>query len=163
MTDQQRIEILETQVRRLRWVFIGVVLFASIAIALIVTRPKVMPDVIKAGAFEVVDASGRVVAKMGHHLNNGGIWIFNDQGNSAAFLTIDEFGAGSLSLYNGKDPRKPTDHKVLFALSSDNAQQAIMRILSDQGHGLKLLGDSDSTVGRIETINDQGETIDTWP
>ena len=162
MTDQQRIEVLETQVRRLRWVFIGVVLLASIAIALIVTRPKVMPGVIKAGAFEVVDASGRVVAKMGHQLNNGGIWIFNDQGNSAAFLTIDEFGAGSLSLYNGKDPRKP-EHKVLFALSSDNASQAVMRILSDQGHGLKLLGNSEGTAGSIETINDQGETVDSWP
>ncbi len=162
MTDQQRIEVLETQVRRLRWVFIGVVLFASIAIALIVTRPKNMHNVIKAGAFEVVDANGRVVAKMGHQLNNGGVWIFNDQGNSAAFLNIDDFGAGSLSLYNGKDPRKP-EHKVLFALSSDNAQQAIMRILTDQGHGLKLLGNTDSTVGSIETINDLGITIDTWP
>ncbi len=163
MTDQQRIEVLETQVRRLRWVFIGVVLFASIAIVWIVNRPKVMPGVIKAGGFEVVDGNGRVVAKLGHQVNNGGVWIFNDDGHSAAFLTIDDFGAGSLSLYNGKDPRKPTEHKVLFALSSDNAAQAIMRILSDQGHGLKLLGNSDGTVGSIETINDQGETEDTWP
>ena len=162
MSDQQRIQVLETQIRRLRWVFIGVVLFASIAIALIVTRPKVMPNVIKAGRFEVVDANGRTVAKLGHQLNNGGVWIFNDQGNSVAFLTTDDFGAGSLSLYNGKDQRKP-EFKVLFALSSDNAHQAIMRILSDQGHGLKLLGNSDGTVGRIETINDQSETVDTWP
>ena len=162
MTDQQRIEVLETQIRRLRWVFIGVVLFASIAIALVVTRPKIMPNVIRAGAFEVVDANGRVVAKMGHQLNNGGVWIFNDQGHSAAFLNIDYFGAGSLSLYNGKDPRKP-EAKVLFALSSDSASQAIMRILSDQGHGLKLLGNSDGTTGSIETINDLGEMVDIWP
>jgi len=163
MTDQQRIQTLETQVRRLRWVFIGVVLFASIAIVWIVTRPKVMPSVIKAGSFEVVDDSGRTVANLGHQNSNGGVWIFNDQGHSAAFLAIDEFGAGSLSLYNGKDPRKLAEAKVLFALSSDNAQQAIMRILSDQGHGLKLLGNSDGTVGSIETINDQGETTDSWP
>lgn len=162
MTDQQRIEVLETQVRRLRWVFIGVVLFASIGVALIVTRPKVMADVIKAGGFEVVDANGRTVAKLGHQNNNGGVWIFNDLGNSAAFLAIDEFGAGSLSLYNGKDQRKP-EFKVLFALSSDNANQAIMRILSDQGHGLKLLGNTEGVVGSIETINDQGETVDSWP
>jgi len=162
MTDQQRIEVLETQVRRLRWVFIGVVFLASISIAFIVSRPKVMPGVIKAGGFEVVDDNGRTVAKMGHEHNNGGVWIFNDQGHSAAFLNIDEFGAGSLSLYNGKDPRKP-EAKVLFALSSDNAQQAIMRILSDQGHGLKLLGNSEGTAGSIETINDQGEAVDSWP
>ena len=163
MTTEDRLKRLETQVRRMRWVIIVLLMIGAGAVIFSVTQREDVPAVIRAHSFEVIGDNGRVAAKMGHQLSNGGVWVFNDQGYSAAFLTTDEFGAGSLAIFNGKDPSKPQG-TVLFTLASDEASHAVMRILHEQGYGLRLEGDNGTGVGgRIETLNNEASVVVAWP
>ena len=163
MELDQRLRRLEVQVRRIRWVALVLLVIAAGAVIYIVTQREDVPQVIRAHSFEVIGDNGRVAAKMGHAVNNGGVWIFNDQGYSAAFLTTDEFGAGSVATFNGKDPRKPAG-TVLFTVASDDASHAVMRILDKQGYGLLLEGDDGTgTGGRIETLNKEATVVVAWP
>ena len=163
MTTDDRLKRLEIQVRRMRWVIIVLLMIAAGAAIFSVTQREDVPQVIRANSFEVIGDNGRVAAKMGHAVNNGGVWVFNDQGHSAVFLTTDEFGAGSLATFNGKDPRKP-EGTVLFTLTSDQASHAVMRILHEQGYGLLLEGDDGTGAGgRIETLNKEATVVDAWP
>ncbi len=163
MTTEDRLRHLEIQVRRMRWVSIVLLMIGAGAVIFLVTQREAVPQVVRAHSFEVIGDNGRVAAKMGHAVNNGGVWIFNDQGYSAAFLTTDEFGAGSVATFNGKDPRKP-EGTVLFTLASDDASHAVMRILHEQGYGLLLEGDDGNrTGGRIEILNNEAEVVVAWP
>ncbi len=163
MELDQRLRRLEVQVRRIRWVALVLLVIAASAVIYIVTERADVPQVVRAHSFEVIGDNGRVAAKMGHAVNNGGVWIFNDQGYSAAFLTTDEFGAGSVTTFNGKDPRRP-EGTVLFTLASDDASHAVMRILDGQGYGLLLEGDDGvGTGGRIETLNREAAVVVAWP
>ena len=163
MTVEQRLKQLETQTFRLRWVVIVLVAISAGAVIFSVTQREDIPGVIRARSFEVIGDNGRVAAKMGHAVNNGGVWIFNAEGYSTVFLTTDDFGAGSVATFNGKDPRK-LQGTVLFNLASEDGAQAVMRILSEQGHGLKLVGDDGSGAGgRIETIDNDATVIASWP
>ena len=163
MTVEQRLKQLETQTCRLRWVVIVLVAISAGAVIFAVTQREDIPGVIRARSFEVIGDNGRVAAKMGQAGNNGGVWIFNAEGYSTVFLTTDDFGAGSVATFNGKDPRMPGG-TVLFTLASEDGVQAVMRILNEQGHGLKLVGDDGGGAGgRIETIDNDATVIDTWP
>ena len=163
MTVEQRLKWLEIQTFRLRWIVIVLVAISAGAVIFAVTQREDIPGVIRARSFEVIGDNGKVAAKMGHALDNGGVWIFNADGYSTVFLTTDDFGAGSVAMFNGKDPRKP-EGTVLFSLASENGAQAVMRILSQQGHGLKLVGDDGSGAGgRIETIDHDATVIQSWP
>lgn len=163
MTTEDRLKRLETQVRRMRWVIIVLLMIGAGAVIFSVTQREDVPAVIRARSFEVIGDNGRVAAKMGHQLSNGGVWVFNDRGYSAAFLTTDEFGAGSLAIFNGKDPRQPQG-TVLFTLTSDEASHAVMRILHEQGYGLRLEGDNGTGAGgRIETLNNEASVVVAWP
>ena len=163
MTVEQRLKRLETQTRRMRWVVLVLLMIAAGAVIFSVTRREDIPGVIRARSFEVIGENGKVAAKMGHAVNNGGVWIFNAEGYSTVFLSADEFGAGSVSTFNGKDPRKPQS-TVLFSLASEDGAQAVMRILSEPGHGLKLVGDDgNGTGGRIETIDNDATVAAVWP
>ena len=163
MTVEQRLKQLETQSFRLRWVVIVLVAISAGPVIFAVTQREDIPGVIRARSFEVIGDNGRVAAKMGHAVNNGGVWIFNADGYSTVFLTTDDFGAGSVATFNGKDPRKPGG-TVLFNLASEDGAQAVMRILSEQGHGLKLVGDDGGGAGgRIETIDNDATVIASWP
>ena len=163
MTTEDRLKRLEIQVRRMRWVIIVLLMIGAGAVIFSVTQREGLPQVIRAHSFEVIGDNGRVAAKMGHQVSNGGVWVFNDQGYSAAFLTTDEFGAGSVALFNGKDPRKPQG-TVLFTLASDEASHAVMRILHEQGYGLLLEGDDGTGGGgRIETLTNEASVVVAWP
>ena len=163
MTVEQRLKQLETQTFRLRWVVIVLVAISAGAVIFSVTQREDIPGVIRARSFEVIGDNGKVAAKMGHAVNNGGVWIFNAEGYSTVFLTTDDFGAGSVATFNGKDPRKPGG-TVLFNLASEDGAQAVMRIRSEQGQGLKLVGDDGSGAGgRIETIDNDATVIASWP
>ncbi len=163
MTTEDRLKRLEIQVRRMRWVIIVLLMIGAGAVIFAVTQREDLPQVIRAHSFEVIGDNGRVAAKMGHQVSNGGVWVFNDQGHSVAFLTTDEFGAGSLATFNGKDPRKP-EGTVLFTLTSDDASHAVMRILHEKGYGLLLEGDDGTGAGgRIETLNKEATMVVAWP
>ncbi|MEE8154323.1 MAG: hypothetical protein V3T53_05115 [Phycisphaerales bacterium] len=163
MTTEDRLRRLEIQVRRMRWVIIVLLMIGAGAVIFSVTQREDVPQVIRAQSFEVIGDNGRVAAKMGHQASNGGVWVFNDQGYSAAFLTTDEFGAGSVTTFNGKDPRKPQG-TVLFTLASDEASHAVMRILHEKGNGLLLEGDDGTGAGgRIETLNNEASVVVAWP
>ncbi len=163
MTIEDRLKRLEIQVRRMRWVIIVLLLIGAGAVIFSVMQREDVPQVIRAHSFEVIGDNGRVAAKMGHQVSNGGVWVFNDQGYSAAFLTTDEFGAGSVTTFNGKDPRK-AQGTVLFTLASDEASHAVMRILHEQGYGLLLEGDDGTGAGgRIETLNNEASVVVAWP
>ena len=103
MTVEQRLKRLETQTFRLRWVVIVLVAISAGAVIFAVTQREDIPAVIRARSFEVIGENGKVAAKMGHAGNNGGVWIFNAEGYSAVFLTTDDFGAGSVATFNGKE------------------------------------------------------------
>ena len=163
MTVEQRLKRLETQTFRLRWIVIVLVAISAGAVIFSVTRREDIPGVIRAQSFEVIADNGKVAAKMGHAVNNGGVWIFNADGYSTVFLTTDDFGAGSVATFNGKDPRKP-EGTVLFSLASENGAEAVMRLLSEQGHGLKLVGDDGRGAGgRIVAIDNDATVIASWP
>ncbi len=163
MTVEQRLKRLETQTRRMRWVVLVLLMIAAGAVIFSVTRREDIPGVIRARSFEVIGENGKVAAKMGHAVNNGGVWIFNAEGYSTVFLTTDDFGAGAVATFNGKDPRKP-EGTVLFSLASENGTEAVMRLLSEHGHGLKLVGDDGGGAGgRIETIDNDATVIASWP
>ncbi len=163
MTVEQRLKQLETQSFRMRWVVIVLVAISAGAVIFAVTQREDIPGVIRARSFEVIAENGKVVATMGQAGNNGGVWIFNAEGYSTVFLTTDDFGAGSVATFNGKDPRK-LEGTVLFTLASEDGVQAVMRILNEQGHGLKLVGDDGGGAGgRIETIDNDATVIASWP
>ena len=163
MTTEDRLKRLEIQVRRMRWVIILLLMIGAGAVIFLVTQREDVPQVIRAHSFEVIGDNGRVAAKMGHQVSNGGVWVFNEHGYSAAFLTTDEFGAGSVATFNGKDPRKP-EGAVLFTLASDEASYAVMKILHEQGYGLLLEGDDGTGAGgRIETLNNEAAVVVAWP
>ena len=163
MTTEDRLRRLEIQIRRMRWVIIVLLMIGAGVMIFSVTQREDLPQVIRAHSFEVIGDNGRVAAKMGHQVSNGGVWVFNDQGYSAAFLTTDEFGAGSVAIFNGKDPRKPQG-TVLFTLASDEASHAVMRILHEKGYGLLLEGgDGTGAGGRIESLNNEATVVVAWP
>ncbi len=85
MTVEQRLKRLETQTFRLRWVVIVLVAISAGAVIFSVTQREDIPGVIRARSFEVIGDNGKVAAKMGHAVNNGGVWIFNAEGYSTVF------------------------------------------------------------------------------
>ena len=80
MQNEERINVLENQVRTLKRIVYG---FGCLLVAGIVvgaTSLQTVPDVIQAKRFEVVNDEGKVVVKMGASNDGGGLGIFNNDG-----------------------------------------------------------------------------------
>jgi hypothetical protein len=93
MTIEQRLDRLENQNRRLKWVLttiVGLAVTACVAGLKYeqdeqtpVERPGAAATVVQAGRFEVVDSNGRVVAVMGMNRDRTGGVVFTNNRHGA--------------------------------------------------------------------------------
>lgn len=124
MAIDDRIKSLEDQIRALKRMLLGVLALAVAAGLLAATTLQVVPDVIKAKKFEVVNGEGQAVVELGSnkaggvvsighceghrlvelmaHLEGGTVSILNRQGKTLVLIGVNEHGSGALQTRNNK-------------------------------------------------------------
>ena len=103
MQNEERINVLETQVRTLKRIVYG---FGCLLVAGVVvgaTTLQTVPDVIQAKRFEVVNGEEKVVAAIYADANGGGLIIYNkDEIPVAAIGATADGGALGINNKDGK-------------------------------------------------------------
>ena len=103
MTIEERIERVEKQNRRLKWVVTALCVVGVSAFVAGQAAPEGVPDVIKAKKFEVINEVGLpVVALRSWDKLGGGIDTWNHQGQSLFAVGANDAGDGSVATFNAE-------------------------------------------------------------
>jgi hypothetical protein len=94
MTNEQRIEHLETKCKRLTLALSGMMVMAM-AILFIAAKPNADEDTIQAKKLEIVDENGKVRIRLGSADAGYGLVVYDAQGQFRATLTDAPLGAVS--------------------------------------------------------------------
>jgi len=134
MQNEERINVLETQVRTLKRIVYG---FGCLLVAGIVvgaTSLQTVPDVIQAKKFEVVNDEGKVRARIfmigGQEGQQSMLQMHNNDGLSVIQISTNNQG-GNLEFFNG-DGKNSVSLNTLFAGGS-------LKIRNKDGEGVARL------------------------
>ena len=133
MQSEERINVLETQVRTLKRIVYGFGCLLVAGVVVSATSVNRIPDVIQAKKFEVMNNEGKpVVGLSANAIGMGRLIVRNKDSKPVLAIFADTYGMGRLSV-RSKDG-KPG---VLISVSKDG--------------------------GEISTANDKGETTSSLP
>ncbi len=143
MSDTDRIESLETQVRTLKRMLFGVFGFVVVGGLLAATSLQSVPDVIKARSFQVVDDEGNPKVKLAfNNSNNGFVSVYNFAEKRTVSLLPNDRGDGEILCRDGQG----------------NARVAIN--CSEAGHGNLWIGNMfGDPIIFMGAYNDDGEGL----
>ncbi len=135
---------------KLKWAMVIAVpclLVAVAAAAWAAGQAKVSaPEVIRAQSFELVDAEGRVQAKLAVHKDGPGLILFDHGGKVRAMLAVDKNGVPMLGLLDEKASIRaavsvPTEGDAGLVLPNQPGRGgAMLAVDKDGGPVLILLG-----------------------
>ena len=141
MQNEERINVLETQVRTLKRIVYGFGCLLVAGVVVSATSLQTVPDVIQAKKFEVVNDEGKVFAAIGASKYGGALGILNKEGKQVSLIAAYPNG-GQLSLSN-KDGKQvaamfANEHGgALVASNKDGKQVAAINVTAN-GDGQML-------------------------
>tara|TARA_B100001059_G_scaffold208149_1_gene220213 strand:- start:215 stop:916 length:702 start_codon:yes stop_codon:yes gene_type:complete len=153
-TTEERMETLETQVRRQRrWnIALGVVVVVGGLMA--AKGIQVVPDVIQAKKFEVVNDAGKVIVELsnvqGGGVDNGKLVTRNSTGGTLVTLIAGPDG-GVVETHNGKG-------QTLVAISATTEGEGSVTTKNGKGQTLVKLS-AGPEGGFVETQNGKGQAL----
>ncbi|HSU29476.1 MAG TPA: hypothetical protein VLJ68_13910, partial [Chitinophagaceae bacterium] len=101
-TIETRLLALEKSNRRYKKIVSSLVLVAGLISVMAFTKKNVIPDLLQARNFEVVNTQGSVVARMTTLDGSGRISTFNTSGGKMMDMIPNDAGGGALIVYDGK-------------------------------------------------------------
>ena len=154
MTDHDRIETLETQVRTLKKMLFGLVALVAVGSLLAATALPKVPDVIKAKAFEVVNDDGDVLVVLDYLTADGRDIGYAMTGNSDG-STLVNIGAGP-----GGGIITTRNHKGRDLVELGiNGTDGLIRTMNGKDGLLVEIGSTKSSEGAIYTENGKGGVL----
>jgi len=103
MQNEERINVLETQVRTLKRIVYGFGCLLVAGVIVSATSMQTIPDVIQAKKFEVVNDEGRMVVSLGAPGDGGGgLFISDNKGRPSVMLISDSSMPGLVIFHDGK-------------------------------------------------------------
>ena len=157
MQNEDRINILETQIRSLKRIVCLVCCLLVAGVAISATRYQGVPDVIHAKSFEVVNDDGTAIVQLGTSTAGLGIIrTMNNRGQEIVRLGVTVSGKGVIKTMNGNG-------EVLVQLGVNTDGQGIIKTMNGDGSALVLLGGSRSGQGGVWTFSDEGLTTSSLP
>ncbi|MEE2907971.1 MAG: hypothetical protein VX527_09090 [Planctomycetota bacterium] len=155
MSDTSRIELLETQVRTLKRMLIGVFGLVVVGGLLAATTLQSVPDVIQAKEFEVINDNGTTQASLGSYRNGGILTIENKEGEIVNVLSATSDG-GALSLYNNKRIQ-------VLELAVDTDSNGSLIVCNKDGKSAAGLAAIEDYGGVVTTLDTKGKVSSQTP
>jgi hypothetical protein len=155
MTIDGRIKSLEDQVRTLRRMLLGVFALAAVAGLLAANTLQVVPDVIKAKKFEVVNGEGEAVVELGSNKAGGVVGIGHRDGHRLIELMAHLEG-GTVSILNRQK-------KSLVLIGVNEHGSGALQTRNNKGQTLVSLATSLTGAGTVSTENGEGQKTSTMP
>jgi hypothetical protein len=148
MSDQDRIDELASQVRRLRWMNFGMAAVITAGAMLAAGAVHQVSPIVKTKRIEIVADDGKTVLALGSDPAGGTLELFNASGEKVAELGVTEGGGGLLTTYNGKGQKA--------AVLGASPIGAVLGICNDKGQAVAALM-AGPEGGRLGISNDKGE------
>ena len=149
MQNEDRINILESQVRTLKRIVCLVCCLLVAGVVVSATQSQGVPDVIHAKSFEVVNDDGTAIVQLGPRSEGVGmITTKNNRGQEIVRLGVTVSGKGFIKTMNGNG-------EVLVQLGVTTDGEGIVKTMSGNGRALVLLGGLRGQ-GGVWTYNDEG-------
>jgi hypothetical protein len=130
MQGEERIHVLENQVRTLRRSVYGLGGLLCAVVAVFAISIQSVPDVIQAKKFEVVNGEGTGVASIYGYMGGGMLSISNRDGEVVAGLGADHVNGGSMS-GGGVLGINNKDGKVVAGMFA-NEDGGVVRVLNNE-------------------------------
>ena len=160
MQNEDRINILETQVRSLKRIVCLVCCLLVAGVAVSATQSQGVPDVIRAMSFEVVNDDGTAIVQFGTSTaGHGIIRTMNNRGQEIVRLGVTVSGKGVIKTMNDNG-------EVLVQLGVNTDGQGIVKTMNGDRQALVLLGGmggSRSGQGGVLTFSDDGLITSSLP
>ena len=157
MDNENRIDILEFQVRTLKRVICLVCCLLISGIIVSATSFQNVPDVIHARSFEVINDDGTAIVQLGTSTDGLGIVrTMNNMGQEIVRLGVTVSGKGVIKTLNGNG-------QVLTQLGVNTNGQGIVKTMDGDGQALVLLGGSRYGQGGVWTYSNDGLTTSSLP
>ena len=160
MQTEDRIYILETQVRSLKRIVCLVCCLLVAGVAISATQSQGVPDVIQAKSFEVLNDDGTAIVQLGASTAGVGmITTKNNRGQEIVRLGVTASGKGIVKTMNGNG-------EVLVQLGVSTNGQGIIRAMNGDGQTLVLVGGGRSdkgSQGGVWLFNNDGLNTSSLP
>ena len=158
MQNEERIHVLETQIRTLKRIVCLVCCLLVAGVVVSATSMQTVPDLIQARSFEVVNADGAALVRLGVTTTGvGTIRTMNGGGQDLVRLGVTASGKGIVRTMNGMG-------QGLVQLGVNTDGQGTITTMNGMGQALVRLGVSDSgRQGTLWTFNEDGNSNASLP
>lgn len=152
MNTDTRLSLLERQVRAWRNITLAI---AACAIGFGLYgfgQDKPVAEVIQAKKFELVDAKGKVMARIENYEGSGAVTTYNSDGKILVDLVPSKSGAGGIVVYNGKGAQN-------LVVTDVEGGGGSIRINNGSAATAVSLGRNNNQAGSITIYNKSGKAI----
>lgn len=148
-TIEDRLQKLESANRRYRMLFL--VSLASFTFLFMGFRSQIIPELVQARKFEVVDRMGNVLVRMGYDDDKGYIKTYNSKGNKLVNLTFTSTNQGFLALEDGNG-----NENIRLSTSSDYGGGYLS--INNAQHNRTITMYNDAGGGALTVSNNYGKS-----
>lgn len=155
MSESNRIESLEAQVRTLRRMLFGVFGLVVLGALLAATTLQTVPDVIRAKKFEVVNEDEQPIVLLAANQAGGLVEIRNGNGKGLVRLTSHPEG-GTISIHDSRA-------RTLILMGGNERGSGALQTRTNKGGTLVSVGTNLAGEGVVFTENGSGEKTSSMP
>ena len=155
MSESNRIESLEAQVRTLRRMLFGVFGLVVLGALLAATTLQTVPDVIRAKKFEVVNEDEQPIVLLAANQSGGLVEIRNGNGKGLVRLTSHPEG-GTISIHDSRA-------RTLIHMGGNERGSGALQTRTNKGGTLVSVGTNLAGEGVVFTENGNGEKTSSMP
>ena len=155
MSESNRIESLEAQVRTLRRMLFGVFGLVVLGGLLAATTLQTVPDVIRAKKFEVVNEDEQPIVLLAANQAGGPVEIRNGNGKGLVRLTSHPEG-GTISIHDSRA-------RTLILMGGNERGSGALQTRTNKGGTLVSVGTNLAGEGVVFTENGNGEKTSSMP
>ena len=155
MSESNRIESLEAQVRTLRRMLFGVFGLVVLGGLLAATTLQTVPDVIRAKKFEVVNGDEQPIVLLAANQAGGLVEIRNGNGMGLVRLTSHPEG-GTISIHDSRA-------RTLILMGGNERGSGALQTRTNKGGTLVSVGTNLAGEGVVFTENGNGEKTSSMP
>lgn len=155
MSESNRIESLEAQVRTLRRMLFGVFGLVVLGALLAATTLQTVPDVIRAKKFEVVNEDEQPIVLLAANQAGGLVEIRNGNGKGLVRLTSHPEG-GTISIHDSRA-------RTLILMGGNERGSGALQTRTNKGGTLVSVGTNLAGEGVVFTENGNGEKTSSMP
>ena len=155
MSESNRIESLEAQVRTLRRMLFGVFGLVVLGALLAATTLQTVPDVIRAKKFEVVNEDEQPIVLLAANQAGGLVEIRNGNGNGLVRLTSHPEG-GTISIHDSRA-------RTLILMGGNERGSGALQTRTNKGGTLVSVGTNLAGEGVVFTENGNGKKTSSMP